>query len=99
MTVEDLKRSLRALKDPPEGLPELLKALWYDAIGDWDRAHSIAQEVGTRDGSWVHAYLHRKEGDLGNARYWYGRAGRQESQMTLQAEWEQIAVHLCKATD
>ncbi len=95
MNIDDFKRILRELKDPPEQLSEVLKALWYDAKGDWDRAHRIAQEVGSRDGSWVHAYLHRKEGDLDNARYWYGRAGRSECQLPLQGEWEQIALHLC----
>ena len=99
MTIEEFQHSLRKLKEPPENLPELLRALWYDAKNDWDKAHSISQEVGTRDGSWVHAYLHRKEGDLGNARYWYGRAGRPESQVPLQAEWEQIVLHLCSAAE
>ena len=79
---------------PPPGLAELVTALWYDARGDWDRAHRIAQEVSTRNGSWVHAYLHRKEGDLGNARYWYSRAGKAESRASLDAEWEEIAAHL-----
>ena len=54
----------------------VLLALWWDARGDWKRAHEIAQDVSDADGAWVHAYLHRKEGDLGNAAYWYRRAGR-----------------------
>ena len=74
-----------------EGLPPLLAALWWDARGDWVRAHEIAQSVETADGSWVHAYLHRKEGDLGNADYWYRRAGRRRPAVTLDDEWAEIA--------
>ena len=74
-----------------EGLPPLLAALWWDARGDWVRAHEIAQSVETADGSWVHAYLHRKEGDLGNADYWYRRAGRRPPAVTLDEEWAEIA--------
>ena len=70
-----------------------LQALWHDARGDWDRAHQCAQEDHGRDGSWVHAYLHRKEGDLGNAGYWYARAGRRTSaqSVSLATEWADIA--------
>ncbi|NMJ42269.1 hypothetical protein GWK16_13530 [Roseomonas sp. JC162] len=73
-----------------EGLPPLLAALWWDARGDWARAHEIAQSVETADGSWVHAYLHRKEGDLGNADYWYRRAGRRRPGVTLAEEWADL---------
>jgi hypothetical protein len=76
------------------GLPPLLAALWWDARGDWTRAHECAQSVEDADGAWVHAYLHRKEGDLGNADYWYRRAGRRRPTMTLDAEWAEIAVAL-----
>ena len=75
---------------PPDGLPPLVVALWWDAKGDWDRAHEIAQEDHSSDGSWVHAYLHRKEGDLANARYWYRRAGRPVFDGALDAEWAAI---------
>ena len=70
-----------------------LQALWYDGRGDWQRAHECAQDDHSRDGSWVHAYLHRKEGDAGNAGYWYARAGRTmpAAGVTLQAEWAEIA--------
>ena len=54
----------------------LVRALWHDATGDWDGAHRVAQDVETPEGAWVHAYLHRKEGDIGNAGYWYRRAGK-----------------------
>jgi len=69
-------------------------ALWYDARGDWHRAHTIAQDVDDAGGAWVHAYLHRKEGDLGNAGYWYQRAGRDVASDPLDAEWERIAAAL-----
>lgn len=93
MTITEFRKSLAGDALPPR-LPGLAAALWHEARGDWDRAHQIAQEVSTRDGSWVHAYLHRKEGDLGNARYWYGRAGKAEPGISLDAEWEEIAVYL-----
>ena len=75
---------------PPDSLSEALRALWFDRKGDWDKAHQIAQEIPTAEGSWVHAYLHREEGDLGNARYWYRRAGRPESKADLDTEWRDI---------
>ncbi len=82
-----------SLKDraSPEGLPPLLEALWWDARGDWDRAHQVAQGVEGAAGAWVHAYLHRKEGDLSNADYWYRRAGRARPVLSLEAEWEDLA--------
>ena len=72
-------------------LPPLLAALWWDARGNWDQAHQVAQSVETAEGAWVHAYLHRKEGDLANADYWYRRAGRTRPPGTLDAEWEDLA--------
>lgn len=74
-----------------EGLAPLLAALWWDARGDWARAHELAQSVDTADGAWVHGYLHRKEGDLANADYWYRRAGRVRPAVPLAAEWAEIA--------
>lgn len=71
-----------------------LLALWWDACGDWDRAHEVAQDVAGRDGAWVHAYLHRKEGDLGNAAYWYRQAGRPVEKGELKAEWRGIVEEL-----
>lgn len=67
-----------------------LLALWWDAQGDWEKAHEIAQDVPGADGAWVHAYLHRKEDDLGNAAYWYRRAGREVGKGDLRGEWERI---------
>ncbi|MBI2498277.1 MAG: hypothetical protein HYV75_10340 [Opitutae bacterium] len=76
---------------PPAGLDPALRALWHDARGDWDEAHALAQAAGGTDGAWVHAYLHRKEGDEANAGYWYRRAGRTAATGELRAEWETIA--------
>lgn len=78
----------------PADIPSLLQALLLDAAGDWESAHRIAQDDYSSDGSWVHAYLHREEGDLGNASYWYRSAGKKMPQMSLQEEWEYIALTL-----
>lgn len=80
----------------PDDLPVLLQALLLDAAGDWNSAHSIAQKDLTPTGSWVHAYLHRKEGDLGNASYWYRGAGKQMPTLSLEEEWEYIALALLR---
>lgn len=72
----------------------LLRALWQDAQGNWDAAHELAQDVETRDGAWVHGYLHRREGDGGNAAYWYRRAGKPVASGPLEAEWDDIATAL-----
>ncbi len=78
---------------PPELAPPL-RALWWDGKGDWDRAHEAAQEDGGKDGAWVHAYLHRKEGDQPNARYWYSRAGRAMPSVSLDEEWADLVQSL-----
>jgi len=90
MDLSELKERLQDDEPPAERSP-LVKALWHDAAGNWDRAHEIAQNVGGEDGAWVHAYLHRKEGDKSNASYWYNRAGREMPDGSLEEEWEQIA--------
>lgn len=79
---------------PPDGLAGPLLALWWDARGDWTRAHEAAQANEDADSAWVHAYLHRKEGDLPNAGYWYRRAGRPAAQGPLDREWGAIAAAL-----
>lgn len=79
---------------PPEDLPASLRALWWDAKGNWKQAHHTAQDVHSPDGSWVHAYLHRKEGDEWNAGYWYGRAGRPHPKSSLNDEWQEIVTEL-----
>ena len=73
------------------GLFPLLKALWWDAKGSFDRAHEIAQDQEGPEGAWVHAYLHRKEGDHANARYWYNRAHQPPGGGSSDEEWRQIA--------
>lgn len=75
MTLEEFRKSLTELR-PPAELAPAVAGLWWDAKGDWNRAHESAQQDKSRDGSWVHAYLHRKEGDQSNAEYWYRRAGK-----------------------
>ena len=93
MTIAELKASL-ASATPPAGLSSALLALWHDGRGDWDAAHRVAQDIDDADGSWIHAYLHRKEGDAGNAAYWYRRAGQPVATISLDAEWEQIVTAL-----
>lgn len=78
----------------PPSVSDALRALWYDARGDWEAAHGIAQEIHDRSGSWVHAYLHRKEGDEGNAGYWYRRAGKPPASGPLDAEWNTLVTTL-----
>jgi hypothetical protein len=76
---------------PAPGLTPPLAALWWASKGDWDRAHKIVQDdEGSADAAWVHAYLHRVEGDLGNAGYWYRQAGQPVAKDSLDAEWERI---------
>jgi hypothetical protein len=89
MSIQEFNATL-SLSDPPAGLSPLLQALWYDANGNWDAAHDVAQDVHSPQGSWVHAYLHRKEGDPGNASYWYHRANKPMSQKSLKDEWTEI---------
>jgi hypothetical protein len=94
----DLATLLASLADPapPAGASPALQGLWWDAKGDWNKAHEAAQAQHDAAGAAVHAYLHRKEGDPGNARYWYGRAGRQPAGATLQQEWETLALELLR---
>jgi hypothetical protein len=96
MSFAEFQQSIARDATPPANAGSALQALWHDARGDWDQAHSDAQKDGGRDGAWVHAYLHRKEGDLGNAGYWYARAGRPKpaAGVTLEAEWAEIAWEL-----
>jgi hypothetical protein len=89
MKIEEFKTSLKQAL-PPAGITASLAALWYAGKGDWEQAHTIAQDIPTRDGSWVHAFLHRQEGDEWNANYWYNRADRVNPGGALDAEWEGI---------
>lgn len=79
---------------PPPGLGTALEALWWQGKGEWERAHELAQGAATTAGAWVHAHLHRVEGDLANAGYWYRRAGRDLTEGGLQSEWRAIAAAL-----
>lgn len=96
MTLDEF-RVLRTDQTPP-GLSGALVALLQDAQGDWSGAHESAQADDARSSSWVHAYLHRKEGEEGNAAYWYRNAGRPLPACSLQEEWDQIAVELLRGT-
>lgn len=94
MTFEEFHASVQK-REPAASLPSVLKALWWDGKGDWNQAHEIAQaDEQSREAAWVHAYLHRKEGDSWNARYWYRRAGQPVAEGTLEDEWRQIATAL-----
>ena len=89
MTLDDFKRTVSAVV-PPENISPALRALWHDARGDWESAHSVAQAIEDESGAWVHAYLHRKEGDATNAAYWYRRARKPVATDALPDEWEHI---------
>nr|WP_208408065.1 hypothetical protein [Variibacter gotjawalensis] len=78
-------------------MPAALRALWWAGKGDWDAAHKLAQDDDSQDGAWVHAYLHRVEGDISNARYWYGHAGKPPRSDELAAEWQAISEALISA--
>ena len=89
MKAEELRATLGG-SEPPEALSAPMEALWWDAKGDWARAHGLVDDLETADGMAVHAYLHRKEGEAWNADYWYKRAGRRFHRETLEAEWEAL---------
>src|SRR5690349_4561491 len=89
LSLEDFRQSLTNAQ-APDGLSFALQALWHEAKGDWNGAHAILQKDESADGAWVHAYLHRVEGDNGNAAYWYRRAGKPVSQQTLADEWNAL---------
>ena len=95
MTLEEFRASL-SRDEPPSELSLALAGLWWDAKGDWKRAHESAQQDEGPAGSWVHAYLHRKEGDSSNAGYWYGRAQKVPATISLEQEWLAITESLLK---
>jgi hypothetical protein len=94
VTLDEFRATLTA--DRPPNVSPLLRALWHDARGDWKEAHRIAQDIDDTDGALVHAYLHRKEGDFGNAAYWYRRADQPVASDSLDAEWERIVTALLR---
>lgn len=87
------------LSQCPSSLSIPLKALWYDLRGDWNKAHILVQDESDTESAWVHAYLHRKEGDIPNARYWYKRSQQLEFSGGLREEWEHIARNLLLNAD
>jgi hypothetical protein len=76
---------------PPEAAPPMLRAVWHGLHGDWDAAHELAQAQDDAEGAWVHAWLHRIEGDLGNADYWYRCANRPSRRDDTRDEGLEIA--------
>ncbi len=94
MKLPDFKESISSASPPTEIDDLALKALWFARKGDWDQAHELAQTATGHAGYWVHAYLHRLEGDLSNASYWYRRAGKPPHSGKFAAEWDEIAAEL-----
>jgi hypothetical protein len=86
--------SLKLSACPPQ-FSVFLKVLWYDGRGDWHTAHDLVNDLATPNAAWLHAYLHRKEGDLSNADYWYKRASRQRPKQSLQDEWQVLVTSFC----
>ena len=97
MTFADFQNSLQN-DSPPAGLAVELKAMWYAGKGEWDASHDLCQES-TQALDWVHAWLHRQEGDLANAGYWYRRANQSMSNGTLEEEWAEISKALLASAD
>ena len=92
MTPAELKSSAVHDSEPPYGVSDEVRALWLCEAGQWEEAHAVAQDIHTPLGSWIHALLHLIEGDEGNARYWFARAGRPAvGRSQIQEEWERIA--------
>ncbi len=90
MQFDEFSKSIKDAQ-PPATLNPYALSLWFDAKEDWEKAHTIIQDIEDSNAAWIHAYLHRKEGDQSNARYWYHRAGKNVPTLTLQQEWEEIA--------
>ena len=93
MKFEDFKSTLSA-SAPPDEFSVYLKAMWYVAKNDWEQSHILVQDIDTSKAFWIHAYLHRKEGDPGNAGYWYHKAGLKMPAYELEREWEEIVKQL-----
>jgi hypothetical protein len=90
-SLSEFKASLN-LEQADSKLSVQLKSLWYDGKGDWHQAHAQVDQLNDRASAWVHAYLHRKEGDISNADYWYNKAGQTRPNMPLEKEWEQLVL-------
>jgi hypothetical protein len=90
MKIEDFQASLNR-PGPPDGLSPYLTALWHEKHGDWNAAHEVIQEINDPTAAWIHAYLHRKQGEEDNASYWYRRAGKPFPSYASDQEWDEIA--------
>jgi hypothetical protein len=88
MSLDEFKSSLHD-KVPPK-MSVYLESLWYDGKDDWSKSHTIIQDIEDKNAAWIHAYLHRKEGDISNADYWYNRAGKKRPAISLNEEWENL---------
>ena len=95
MTIEELEQSAQNDDTPPRYLTDEMRSLWFARAGRWDEAHDLCTRIPDPDGAWIHAHLHREEGDLSNARYWYNRARRTEpgGSVSLEAEWRILVTH------
>ncbi|MGZ3872440.1 MAG: hypothetical protein ACXVJD_05960 [Mucilaginibacter sp.] len=91
-TLAEFRASLE-LNQPQRDFSPQLKSLWYDAKGDWNQAHRQVDQFNDRQSAWVHAYLHRKEGDIGNSNYWYRKAGQVPSNLSFEDEWEHLVAY------
>jgi hypothetical protein len=98
MTFAEFRHSLNA-KTAPRVLAPALAALWWAHKGEWDKAHKIVMDADGRDAAWVHAYLHRVEGDAGNAAYWYREAKQRVATVSLEREWDAIVAALLRGDD
>ena len=92
MNLSKFKDSIQEGK-MPEGMTVYLQSLWLDGNGDWTKAHGLIDQMEDEDAAFLHAYLHRKEGDIGNASYWYRRAGKTKPSIGLEQEWEQMVLY------
>lgn len=93
MNLISFKESLKE-NNPPQNISIHLQSLWHERKDNWDKAHHLVQDLEDKNASWIHAYLHRKEGDTGNSDYWYHRAGRKRPSVSLEKEWEEIVTAL-----
>lgn len=93
--ISDFKQSIID-KRSPDGLTLHLQSLWHDRAGNWKIAHDLIDQLTDKQSAHIHAYLHRKEGDIWNADYWYNRAGRTRPQVSLEEEWETLVIEYSK---
>lgn len=94
-TLAEFKATFSA-GQPPAGISIQLKSLWYDGKGNWQQAHNLIDQLTDRSSAWIHAYLHRKEGDIWNADYWYSRARQTRPDVSLDEEWEKLVKEFTK---